>query len=241
LRWQKPKKELKSQEKKALMVVAHPDDEVLFGSTLLYRNRHHMHWVILCMTNKSHSTRQREFMSVINRLNKLGVHVSGEIFDVVDGKSATMAADHDDMKIFRHALQKHISDADLVVSHGQLGEYGHEDHKFVFSMCQALIGDRRTRNSSVDWITFKSMKAPEAKGIPLSDSERDFKNTLLTLYKSQKKVFNLPLLKHYVRAEGFDAQNDIQSSAIRRFLDTSAQTHTVTSVCALSTHTGEVR
>ena len=54
------------QEEVSLMIVAHPDDEILWGGASLSHHR----YVVVCMTNGDHPIRSVEFERVMLRSGK---------------------------------------------------------------------------------------------------------------------------------------------------------------------------
>jgi LmbE family N-acetylglucosaminyl deacetylase len=129
---------------RVLMIVAHPDDEVLFGMPdLMFAQSLH----VICLTNASNPQRAAEFRAVIEHLQQ-HVHVResvvGTILDFPDGKR----------KIWRdlHALASScvasiasrdvsMSGAfDVLVTHGADGEYGHVQHKATHRLCTDYVG-----------------------------------------------------------------------------------------------------
>ncbi len=54
---------------KILMLIAHPDDEVIFGYTDLIRDVVH----VICFTNKDHSVRSVEFANSIKHTKQTGI------------------------------------------------------------------------------------------------------------------------------------------------------------------------
>ncbi|WP_316570812.1 protein kinase domain-containing protein [Neobacillus sp. YIM B06451] len=111
-----------------LMIVAHPDDEVLFGGGELIKEKG---WKVICVTNGNNKERASEFKFVMKRLG-----AEYEIWDFPD----VWKGDFD-----RPALTKKIKnelrgkDYKKIVTHNLHGEYGHTQHialsEIVHSLC----------------------------------------------------------------------------------------------------------
>lgn len=101
---------------KNLMLVAHPDDETIFGYTLLRRKN----WHVVCLTHAQTKPRCDEFRSV---LEKIGV--TGQMMDYPDiwGGGFDEAQTTAELRELVQAGQY-----DHVVTHNAEGEYGHSQH-----------------------------------------------------------------------------------------------------------------
>jgi LmbE family N-acetylglucosaminyl deacetylase len=157
-----------------LLVVAHPDDELLWGGCNLLSQPG---WFVLCSTHVNDPVRSTEFyntMSYCNVTRYMMCDVNDEYTD-----NPSKADELYDGSGFEKALnelsQKKWS---LVLSHSEEGEYGHEHHKKVHRMVQE-------RFPSAKFFT------PSKK---LSDSNIEKKRRALLFYRKTqdicKKIFN---------------------------------------------------
>lgn len=159
--------------RKVLMVVAHPDDEVLWGGEYLLKEGQKVHVVVTSTLNRDTSTRYDEFRAVQEHL---GYH--GEF---LDGK--------DSLKIVETGLESHIQqriqtlvcgkDWERIITHGPEGEYGHPHHQMVHD--SVLDAVRMCCYSSDRLFVFE----------PHPSKNREFsgaKQAVAKLYKSQEKV-----------------------------------------------------
>ncbi|MEM0354093.1 MAG: PIG-L family deacetylase [Thermoplasmata archaeon] len=113
-----------------LMVVAHPDDELIFGGAELFRKRG---WKVVCVTNATSCSenifgsvgsdvRRNEFISVMNYFK-----YPYEIWDFEDN----YFNDNWDMQILEIQLRRLFGERKYkkIVTHNLSGEYGHIQHK----------------------------------------------------------------------------------------------------------------
>jgi len=144
---------------KKLMIVAHPDDELIFGGAELIK--HGSEYKVICLTNKSNKVRSKEFKKVMEKLN-VG---SWEMFDYEDTLYPTQQFDLEEILMSKQW--------EKVVTHNPIGEYGHPQHKLVFD---AVL------NITNNFYVFG--KSPQK----LDQNTLDTKNTLLTLYTSEEPI-----------------------------------------------------
>lgn len=114
--------------KHKLMVVAHPDDETIFGGAHLLRDKH---WKVICVTNGNHRRRAREFKKVMKRIG-----VEYEIWNYRDTYS-----NHFDIVGLKRDLERLFKRHEFakVVTHGLGGEYGHPQHKVLARLLRGLV------------------------------------------------------------------------------------------------------
>jgi LmbE family N-acetylglucosaminyl deacetylase len=111
---------------KALLVVAHPDDETIFAGGLLLLSRE-TRWTIVCCTDEGNATRQNEFLCACESMAK---H-SGNIIEPIFLNLILKNEKHSDHQVLVEALSPVAKGYDIVFTHNSQGEYGHEHHKLV--------------------------------------------------------------------------------------------------------------
>lgn len=124
----------------ALLVVAHPDDEVIFFFGTIARLKARGWSVhVVCVTGTSDTpaettVRQREFWESCRRLR-----VSGELLHLLDARGASLC---------QEGLQERVSSLFslhrplIVVTHNPWGEYGHLHHMQVSAAVHSTFGNR---------------------------------------------------------------------------------------------------
>lgn len=146
-----------------LMIVAHPDDESIFGGATLLREQG---WKVICLTNGKDKIRSKEFHEAMKM-----VGASYEIWDYPDIYTGSF-----DAQLVERDLRKVISKQRFsrIVSHNLCGEYGHSQHKSL----SKILHDQGLDNlyvfdTSNDVIPFHLLQK---------------KLNLLSIYKSQMFV-----------------------------------------------------
>jgi LmbE family N-acetylglucosaminyl deacetylase len=113
-----------------LMIVAHPDDETLFGGGELLN--HKGEYKVVCLDYGNDMTRHREFLCA---MEKLGV----EKWEHWDGEEYKTPTSYDAKKLIPK-LQRLIVERnwEKIVTHNKDGEYGHYRHKELHDLLRLL-------------------------------------------------------------------------------------------------------
>lgn len=119
---------------KAAIIVAHPDDEVIWSGGLILQNPE-WRWTVLSLSRADDPDRRPKFERVCDLLN-----VRGFISDLDDGNPLEPINP-------RREIGRRIMDClpsvrwDLCVTHGPKGEYGHQRHRETHNEVISLIED----------------------------------------------------------------------------------------------------
>lgn len=171
---------------KKLMIVAHPDDEVLWGGGHLMSGD----WFILCITGGDNEQRSEEFRQVLEASGNEGMILSYP--DKVGGRRNNWHKIKDNIKSdIETALS--YKDWEQVAVHNQNGEYGHIHHINVHRYVTQLYDENEYdfplycfgkyyRKAKIDQV--------KDKLTPISDEEYEFKLKLSKIYVSQENTIN---------------------------------------------------
>lgn len=143
-----------------LMVIAHPDDELIFGGSELINNA--SNYKVVCVSNPLDKSRVIEFEAV---MNELGVS-SWEILDYEDTLYPTQTYQGIDKIVNSRQWEK-------IVTHNPVGEYGHPQHKVIFDRVKSLVDDFYVFGKSTD---------------KLEEAVLNRKKELLKIYKSEQPI-----------------------------------------------------
>jgi hypothetical protein len=146
-----------------LMIIAHPDDELLFGGAELIK--YGSNYKVVCVTNPTNKDRILEFEAVMKKLNIC----SWEILDYEDTLHPTL--------IGLDWLDDIINSRkwDKIITHNPVGEYGHPQHKLIFDKVKSLVDD-----------FYVFGKSPTK----LPNAIINQKLKLLKIYKSEQSIIN---------------------------------------------------
>lgn len=164
-----------------LMIVAHPDDETLWGGAHIADGG----YLVVCITNGYNATRSAEFQAVMQASNNVGLILSYP--DKVAGK-------RDDWTHVRSQIQTDLEKVmtyqpwEDIVTHNAKGEYGHIHHKMTHQIVTALYDANQLQEPLyVFGKYYRAATLPDVQDslTPISDDTLKQKEALLQLYTSQ--------------------------------------------------------
>lgn len=146
------------------MVIAHPDDESLFGGAELLKGN----YKVICVTNGDNPIRKLEFEAVMKHTNS-----EYEIWEYLDKYHVPLK------ETLKEDLFRIVNwqKWDKIVTHNEKGEYGHPHHIQIHKIMKELVGKEL-------W-TFDF-----SKKIDLPDDIWQAKLKLIDFHKSQKHICN---------------------------------------------------
>ena len=111
---------------KALCVVAHPDDCIIFAWPFIEQHPK-FDWSIVYMTYQECDDRAQEVKTFWNKRD-IPVEFLGHTDDYRDMEAGTLSFDEGSALL---SIMDRCSKSDIILTHSQDGDYGHIHHKFV--------------------------------------------------------------------------------------------------------------
>ena len=172
-----------------LMIVAHPDDDILWGGAHLMEKG----YFVVVVTNRYNAVRKQEFYKVLEASGNNGIMLSYP--DKTYGKKDSWEHNKDGI---RKDLEKIINYQhwDLIVTHNADGEYGHIHHKMTHRFVTDIFDEYRDKLDTELWFFGFYHAAYKIGGVEnimtrITDEQLAFKEEMLTLYKSQSKTIDM--------------------------------------------------
>ncbi|MDD2181636.1 MAG: PIG-L family deacetylase, partial [Bacilli bacterium] len=182
-----------------LMIVAHPDDETIWGGAELLKDN----YLVVCITCGNVKGRAKEFKKVMNLSNNK--YIMFGYPDKLRGVRDDWTDHQLDIKIDLMNIINY-KNWDLIVTHNPDGEYGHSHHKMTSKMVTDL-----TKNKDNLYYFGKYYKPSKINHVKtdLTKIDKEYidikKNKMIKKYKTQK--FTTKKFSHM-----FDYENWIKAS-----------------------------
>lgn len=164
-----------------LMIVAHPDDETIWGGKHLLEG----HYLVVCLTNGDNVKRKNEFMNIMKKTSNQGLIL--DYPDKINGKRDNWYGVKDDIQKDIHylLLKKKWK---MIVTHNPDGEYGHIHHQ----MTSMLVSTQKNIDQSrlLYFGKYYKMKNKPKRLQQISANDLEMKMELIGMYRSQSKVMD---------------------------------------------------
>ncbi len=166
-----------------LMVVAHPDDETLWGGAHLTEGG----WFVVCLTNGYNEVRKNEFYEVIKEFGCEGMILSYPDL-LANGQRSTWTTERTSIAKDVNTILKY-KHWGMVVTHNPNGEYGHIHHKMTSKLVTEEFYKTYWGTNLYyfgNWYSKRKLPDMEDSLRKVPEAALEKKLEALKLYKSQK-------------------------------------------------------
>ena len=187
-----------------LMIVAHPDDETIWGGAHLLQDN----YLVVCITCGTSRTRVEEFKKALAISKDSYVMLSYP--DKTNNKKDDWSKVYNNIKIDLEKIIK-LKKWDTIVTHNVDGEYGHIHHKMTHNIVKSIYES----NNIDSYLYFfgkyynkKDINLYKDSLVPISKEKSDIKiNKMISVYKSQS--FITDYFGHMFNYENWQQYNNI--------------------------------
>lgn len=164
-----------------LMIVAHPDDETLWGGAHLLEDN----YLVVCITCGPIKDRVNEFISVMNATSDKYILLGYP--DKTNGKRDNWETVKDDMiKDLQTIIN--LKEWDTIVTHNPDGEYGHIHHKMTNNFVTDLAPNKNNLYYFGHYYPKKTIYEYYETMTPINDAFVKPKKQIIGLYKTQSFI-----------------------------------------------------
>jgi LmbE family N-acetylglucosaminyl deacetylase len=149
---------------KALCLVAHPDDEVIWMGGTIMRNPN-LDWTVFSLCRGSDADREPKFRRVAAELN-----VKGIIEDFNDEDTLSL---EESIPGIKELILKIVNgqEFDYFFTHGENGEYGHIRHIGTHMAVKELINEGKINAKEIFFFNYKKINRKILPVVPADDSD----------------------------------------------------------------------
>ncbi len=202
---------LKSYNK--LMIVAHPDDETLWGGYHLINDN----YFVIVLTNSYKDLRKSEFQEVMNKTNDKYIIMSyPDIKNTWYDENGNYKYSIDSWSTCKKGIEKDLElilnykEWDTIVTHNPAGEYGHYHHKTTSSIVSSIVENNSANDKNLFYFGNyykKDETNPEKK---LSPEDYALKDSIVEIYVPSSP-YAIANNRHMVQYENWIKYQDWES------------------------------
>ena len=162
-----------------LMIVAHPDDEILWGGAHLIEDN----YVVVCITCGERADRLKEFKTVMGLTNDQYLYLGYP--DKTNGERDNWESVYEKIKIDLQKIYE-LTNWDIIVTHNPEGEYGHQHHIMTNEIVNSIVDDKDKLYYFGKYYSRKKMETEQPELESISEENLFTKKEILSEYKTQK-------------------------------------------------------
>ena len=165
-----------------LMIVAHPDDELLWGGAHLIEDD----YLVVCITNGKNKTRKAEFEQTISDTSDKGLILSYP--DKIGARRSNWGLWKDNIEADLATIINY-KDWEIIVTHNEYGEYGHKHHIMTHELVDKVCERFDTNAAQYYFSQYYTVDAIPDGLAQISNESYKIKKEIAKNYQSQYNTF----------------------------------------------------
>lgn len=164
-----------------LMIVAHPDDEILWGGKALIEDD----YLVVCITCGPVKSRVFEFVNVMHETNDKYLMLGYP--DKTNGERDNWSTVYEDItKDLQEIIN--LKDWELIVVHNPEGEYGHQHHKMTSTITTSIVEKKDILYYFGKYYSKKDIADHYDELVSMSKKTLNTKKKLIGIYRTQSFI-----------------------------------------------------
>lgn len=161
-----------------VLIVAHPDDDLLWGGAHLINDD----YLVVCVTCGTNQIRTNEFVRMMHETNDKYIMLGYP--DKTNGERDSWDNHRDNISKDLENIFALRDDWEIIVTHNPDGEYGHQHHKMTSQLVTG-VADNNVLYYFGKYHSKKTIAPYLSEMTPISDKDLAKKKKLIGIYKSQ--------------------------------------------------------
>lgn len=161
-----------------LMIVAHPDDETLWGGKALIEDD----YLVVCITCGKVKSRVFEFVNVMHTTNDKYIMLGYP--DKTNGERDNWDTVYEDITKDLKEIIK-LKDWELIVVHNPEGEYGHQHHKMTSNIVTEIVENKDILYYFGKYYSKKTIRDHYDELVSMSEKTLNTKKKIIGMYHTQ--------------------------------------------------------
>ena len=174
-------KKIKLDGYNKLMIVAHPDDEILWGGSGLIEDK----YLVVCITCGTKKSRVYEFVNVMHETNDKYIMLGYP--DKTNGERDNWETVYDDITKDINEIVN-LKDWEQIVVHNPDGEYGHQHHKMTSAITTEVVSNKDVLYYFGKYYSKKTIKEHYEELVPMKNKILEKKKKIIGMYHTQSFI-----------------------------------------------------